>query len=152
MYGPHTILPKEFISGTNNPPVPIAIIDKLGGALYFVPAALTKTSTIFPPKLEAVWDDHSWNTGSLAPLTGSALDDTVVYFKGLRPEYKQNSKVRFRLVGRERYPKKTYSTTAAEVAVKHLPSGSSHIEHGTYYSIKDAVTEDVIIPFGWKSA
>ena len=106
------------------------------------------TSTIYPPKLEVVWDDHSWNTGSLAPLTGSALDDTVVYFKGLRPEYKQNSKVRFRLVGRERYPKKTYSTTAAEVAVKHLPSGSRHIEHGTYYSIKDAVTEDVIIPFG----
>ena len=106
------------------------------------------TSTIYPPKLEAVWDDQSWSTGSLEPLTGSALEDTVIYFKGLRPEYKQNSKVRFRLVGRERYPKKTYSTTAAEVAVKHLPSGSRHIEHGTYYSIKDAVTEDVIIPFG----
>ena len=106
------------------------------------------TSTIYPPKLEAVWDDQTWSTGSLEPLTGSALEDTVIYFKGLRPEYKQNSKVRFRLVGRERYPKKTYSTTAAEVAVKHLPSGSRHIEHGTYYSIKDAVTEDVIIPFG----
>ena len=106
------------------------------------------TSSIYPPKLEAVWDDQTWSTGSLEPLTGSALEDTVIYFKGLRPEYKQNSKVRFRLVGRERYPKKTYSTTAAEVAVKHLPSGSRHIEHGTYYSIKDAVTEDVIIPFG----
>ena len=106
------------------------------------------TSTIYPPKLEAVWDDQTWSTGSLEPLTGSALEDTVIYFKGLRPEYKQNSKVKFRLVGRERYPKKTYSTTAAEVAVKHLPSGSRHIEHGTYYSIKDAVTEDVIIPFG----
>ena len=70
------------------------------------------TSTIYPPKLEAVWDDQSWSTGSLEPLTGSALEDTVIYFKGLRPEYKQNSKVRFRLVGRERYPKKTYSTTA----------------------------------------
>ena len=106
------------------------------------------TSTIYPPKLEAVWDDHSWNTGSLAPLTGSALDDTVVYFKGLRPEYKQNSKVKFRLVGRERYPKKTYSTTAAEVAVKYLPSGSQYIEHGTYYQVRDAVTDDVIIPYG----
>ena len=106
------------------------------------------TSTIYPPKLEVVWDDHSWSTGSLAPLTGSALEDTVIYFKGLRPEYKQNSKIKFRLVGRERYPKKTYSTTAAEVAVKYLPSGSQFIEHGTYYSIKDAVTEDVIVPFG----
>ena len=106
------------------------------------------TSTIYPPKLEAVWDDQSWSTGSLEPLTGSALEDTVIYFKGLRPEYKQNSKVRFRLVGRERYPKKTYSTTAAEVAVKYLPSGSQYIEHGTYYQVRDAVTDDVIIPYG----
>ena len=106
------------------------------------------TSTIYPPKLEVVWDDHSWSTGTLEPLTGSALEDTVIYFKGLRPEYKQNSKVRFRLVGRERYPKKTYSTTAAEVAVKYLPSGSQFIEHGTYYQVRDAVTEDVIIPYG----
>ena len=106
------------------------------------------TSTIYPPKLEAVWDDQSWSTGSLEPLTGSALEDTVIYFKGLRPEYKQNSKVRFRLVGRERYPKKTYSTTAAEVEVKYLPSGSQFIEHGTYYQVRDAVTDDVIIPYG----
>ena len=106
------------------------------------------TSTIYPPKLEAVWDDQSWSTGSLEPLTGSALEDTVIYFKGLRPEYKQNSKVRFRLVGRERYPKKTYSTTAAEVAVKYLPSDSQYIEHGTYYQVRDAVTDDVIIPYG----
>ena len=106
------------------------------------------TSTIYPPKLEVVWDDSSWSTGSLAPLTGSALEDTVIYFKGLRPEYKQNSKIKFRLVGRERYPAKTYSTTSANLAVKYLPSGSQFIEHGTYYSVKDAVTEDVIIPFG----
>ena len=106
------------------------------------------TSTIYPPKLEVEWDDHSWSTGSLEPLTGSALEDTVIYFKNLREEYKQNSKVRFRLVGRERYPKKTYSTTAAEVAVKYLPSGSQFIEHGTYYQVRDAVTEDIIIPYG----
>ena len=106
------------------------------------------THTIFPPKLEVEWDDHSWSTGSLEPLTGSALEDTVIYFKNLREEYKQNSKVRFRLVGRERYPKKTYSTTAAEVAVKYLPSGSQFIEHGTYYQVRDAVTDDVIIPYG----
>jgi hypothetical protein len=106
------------------------------------------TSTIYPPKLEVEWDDSSWSTGSLPPLTGSALEDTVIYFKNLRDEYKQNSKVRFRLVGRERYPKKTFSTTAAEVAVKYLPSGSKTIEHGTYYQVRDAVTEDIIIPYG----
>ena len=106
------------------------------------------TSTIYPPKLEAVWDDSSWSTGSLAPLTGSALEDTVIYFKGMREEYKQKSKIRFRLVGRERYPAKTYSTSATDLTVKTLPSGSNTLEHGTYYSIKDAVTEDVIVPYG----
>ena len=108
----------------------------------------SNTHTIYPPKLEVVWDDSSWSTGSLAPLTGSALEDTVLYFKGLREEYKQNSKVRFRVVGRERYPAKTFATSSANIVTKYLPSGSQVIEHGTYYSVKDSVTEDVIVPFG----
>jgi len=91
---------------------------------------------------EIVWDDSKWTTGSLSPLTGSALEDSVLYMKGLRPEYKEKSKVRFRVVGRERFPTKTYSTTPSNLTVKTLPSGSS------YYSIADAETEDVIVPFG----
>ena len=31
---------------------------------------------------------------------GSDLEDSVIYMKGLRPEYKEKSKVRFRLVCR----------------------------------------------------
>ena len=50
--------------------------------------------------------------------------------------------MRFRLVGRTRFPAKTYSTTPSNLTVKYLPSGS------TYYSIKDAETEDVIVPYG----
>ena len=66
----------------------------------------------------------------------------VFYMKGLRPEYKEKSKARFRVVGRERFPDKSYSTTPTNLTVKYLPSGSS------YYSITDAETEDVIVPFG----
>ena len=55
--------------------------------------------------------------------------------KGLRPEYKQKSKSRFRVVGRTRFPAKTYSTTPSNLTVKALPSQS-------YYSITDAETED----------
>ena len=102
----------------------------------------TDTHTKYPPTLETVWDDSTWTTGSLSPLTGSALEDTVLYMKGLRPEYKEKSKARFRVVGRERFPTKTYSTTPSNLTVKYLPSGSS------YYSITDAETEDVIVPFG----
>jgi hypothetical protein len=100
------------------------------------------TNTIYSPKLEAVWDDSSWSTGSLQPITGSDYDDMAFYVKGLRSEYKQDSKTKIRVVGRARYPEKTYATTPTQLGVKYLPSGS------TYYSIKDAQTEEVIIPFG----
>jgi hypothetical protein len=100
------------------------------------------TNTIYPPKLEAVWDDSVWSTGSLQPITGSDYDDMAFYVKGLRSEYKQDSKTKIRVVGRAKYPEKTYATTPTQLGVKYLPSGS------TYYSIKDAQTEEVIIPFG----
>lgn len=100
------------------------------------------TNTIYVPKLESVWDDSTWSTGSLSPLTGSALEESLIYMKGLRPSYKENSKAKIRLVGRERYPTRTFSTTSANLIVKYLPSGS------TYYSIRNAHTEDILIPFG----
>jgi hypothetical protein len=101
------------------------------------------THTIYPPKLEVMWDDSKWVTGSLtASLSTTNLEDMVLYMKGLRPEYKENSKVRFRLVGRERYPEKTFSTTSDNLVVKALPSASS------FYSVRDALTEDKIVPFG----
>lgn len=100
------------------------------------------TNTIYPPKLEVRWDDSNWSTGSLNAISGSQLDDIIVYFKNLRPEYKQNSKTKFRLNARERYPAKTYSTTAQGLVVKYLPSSS------VFYEIKDSITEDVIVPYG----
>ncbi len=103
------------------------------------------THTVYQPKLEVVWDDSTWATGSLSALSSANLEDMVFYMKGLRPEYKETSKVKFRVVGRERFPEKTYVTSGYSTGyttVKTLPSGS------TYYEIKDAYTEDVIVPFG----
>lgn len=112
---------------------------KYGNFAYFS----RETNTIYQPKLEAVWNDSTWATGSLSELSGSQLEDIVVYMKGLRPEYKEESKIKFRLVARERYPSKEYSTTTVNegITVHPLPSASS------YYSVKDALTEDVVIPF-----
>jgi len=104
-----------------------------------------ETNTIYSPKLEVIWDDSKWTTGSLSALTSANLEDMNLYMKGLREKYKENSKVKFRVVGRERYPETTFSTTGYStgyLTVKTLPSGS------TYYQIKDAYTEDVIVPFG----
>ena len=104
-----------------------------------------ETHTIYQPKLEVVWDDSTWATGSLSALSSTNLEDMVFYMRGLRPQYKEKSKVKFRVVGRERYPEKTYATTGYSTGyttAKYLPSGS------TYYQIKDAYTEEVIVPFG----
>jgi len=112
--------------------------DRLGNLKYFG----RETHTIYPPKLEAVWDDSSWSTGSLSGLGSTDLESLKVYFKNLRTEYKENSIVKFRLVGRELYPTTTFGTSPAELSVKYLPSGS------IYYEVRDADTEEVIIPFG----
>ena len=111
---------------------------RLGNFSFFS----TDTHTKYPPTLETVWDDHKWNTGSLSALSQGNIEDMVLYMKGLRPEYKEKSKTRFRLVGRERFPSKTYSTTADNLSVKYLPQSSS------FYSIVDAETNDVVVPFG----
>jgi hypothetical protein len=103
------------------------------------------TNTIYQPKLEVVWDDSTWTTGSLSALSNTEVEDMVLYMRGLRPEYKETSKTKFRVVGRARYPEKSYATSGYSTGyttAKYLPSGS------TYYQIKDAYTEDVIVPFG----
>ena len=101
-----------------------------------------ETHTIYPPKLEVVWDDSSWNSGSLSALSATDLERLKIYFKNLRPEYKEKSIVKFRIVGRELYPTTSFATTPAELDVKYLPSAS------TEYEIRDAETEEVIVPFG----
>ena len=121
--------------------------DRLGIFKFFS----RNTHTIFPPKLEVEWHDATWSTGSLSALSSTELEDMAVYMKSLRPTYKENSKVKFRLVGRAKYPTKSYSNTASEyLTAKYLPSGSKGTVGGTgaYYSVRDAQTEDVIIPFG----
>ena len=121
--------------------------DRLGTFKFFS----RQTHTIYPPKLEVEWFDTKWSTGSLSALSSTELEDLSFYMKSLRPEYKEKSKVKFRIVGRGKYPTKSYSNTSSEyLTVKYLPSGS--VENiggdGTYYSVKDTQTEDVVVPYG----
>ena len=121
--------------------------NKLGNFKFFS----RQTNTIYPPKLEVEWFDTKWSTGSLSALDSTELEDLQVYMKNLRPEYKESSKVKFRLCGRGRYPTKSYSNTSSTyLTQKYLPSGS--VENiggdGAYYSVLDGRTDDVIVPFG----
>ena len=115
--------------------------DRLGNFAFFS----SDTHTKYPPTLETVWYDSKWEQGTLDLLSKTDIEDMVIYMKGLREEYKENAKAKFRVVGRARFPEKTYATTPANLTVKSLPSGSS------YYSIRDAETNDVIVPFSTSS-
>tara|TARA_R110000744_G_scaffold108816_1_gene205873 strand:- start:252 stop:1376 length:1125 start_codon:yes stop_codon:yes gene_type:complete len=95
------------------------------------------THTIYIPKIEVAWDDSVINTGTLTEL----IDDNItLYFKNLKAEYKEKTRTKLRVVGRKTYPSKTYSTASFYNVVEYLPTSS-------YYSIKDASTEEVIVPF-----
>lgn len=101
-----------------------------------------ETSTIYEPKLELVWDDSSFITGSLTPVTGSASDDDYkVIVSNLKREYPQNQKIKIRVKGRDMFPLKSFGTTFAYDQTKYLPTT-------TYYQIEDYKTGEVIFPFG----
>ena len=105
---------------------------KFGSIKFFS----TDTHTIYPPVLETRWDDSTFVTGSLDALTG---DDSILYIKNLSTEYKESSKTKIRVFGRERYPSRSFSSTPLKT-IKYLPST-------TYFSVVDSQTEQVIIPF-----
>jgi len=100
----------------------------------------SETNTIYVPTLDVRWDDSQFNTGSLLPLVSTNI---IVYPKNLLAEYKETSKARIRVLGRERFPQRTFSSTSLLTDVKYLPQT-------TYYQIRDAETNLVIVPFDTK--
>lgn len=101
-----------------------------------------ETNTIYEPKLEVVWNDSIFSTGSLAPTTGSAEEGYKVVLTNLKSKYPANETVRVRVKGRDAYPLKSFSTTYEYDQNKYLPSGSA------YYQLEDYKTGEVIYPFG----
>ncbi|MBU79371.1 MAG: hypothetical protein CMD29_04515, partial [Flavobacteriales bacterium] len=62
------------------------------------------------------------------------------YPKNLLSEYKENSKARIRIVGRERYPQRSFADSNPYNTIKYLPQN-------TYYQVRDAETNLVIVPY-----
>jgi len=106
---------------------------RYGSLKYFS----NETHTIYPPRLEAKWDDSIFTTGSLIAL---ASDNISISTTNLQSEYSERAKVRVKLLARELYPTKTYTTTSVSSSPKYIPSSS-------YYSIIDASTDETIIPY-----
>jgi hypothetical protein len=103
------------------------------------------THTIYSPRLEVRWDDHSpctgSNTGSLNELTMSGLADNFLYMRGLREEYKVGERVKFRVGARKRYIQKSFTTSVQTVTGSFIPESSGS------YAIKDMATDEFIVPF-----
>jgi hypothetical protein len=105
-----------------------------------------ETNTIYEPKLEIVWDDSIFTTGSLLPITGSssedALENSKIIVTDLQKQYSENIKTKIRVKGRDLFPSKSFSTGSFEYdQSKYLPTSS-------YYQIEDYRTNEIIIPFG----
>jgi hypothetical protein len=96
-----------------------------------------ETHTIYQPKLRIGWDDQIFETGSLLPVQATDYDMRI---GGFKKHYKVNTNIRLRIIGRDKYPLKTFVNPFPYDDVKYLPSE-------TYYRISDFVSGDIIIPF-----
>lgn len=104
-----------------------------------------ETNTIYEPKLELVWDDSVFNTGSLSPISDSetldVFENSKIVVTNLKKEYLQNTKTLVRVKGRDLYPSKSFTSQFEYDQSKYLPTSS-------YYQIEDYKTNEIIVPFG----
>ena len=94
------------------------------------------THTIYPPRLAFKWDDsiHSYQS------TSKTSGDLSVSLYSNKGEYNQNEVAKIKLHVRDKYPDRSFVTSS-----NYLNAG--HFTTSSYYSIRDAHTEEVVIPF-----
>tara|TARA_R110000796_G_scaffold64280_2_gene149004 strand:+ start:43 stop:1245 length:1203 start_codon:yes stop_codon:yes gene_type:complete len=95
-----------------------------------------ETHTIYVPRLTMYWDNSTFTTGSMSSVD---LESYLTYSK-TKPTYKDTEITKVRIYARDKYPQKSPTNLFPTQTVKHLPST-------TYYAIRDAATDEYIIPF-----
>ena len=103
------------------------------------------THTIYPPKLAFKWDD---STIDISTVNGEIFRSTAILpneslnvsLYNSKKEYNINEVVTFKLHIREKYPTRAFVTSS-----NYLEPG--YFKTTSYYSIRDAHTEEIIIPF-----
>lgn len=98
----------------------------------------TDSNTIYVPRLNIVWDDSLFITGSLKPASEDNLNINVK----LKKFYAEKEKAKIRIYANSRYPQKNYTTASYQTINYYLPSSS-------YYEIRDAHSDEVILPFDY---
>jgi hypothetical protein len=135
---------KVWISGSNSNTIPnygfllqLSDSDEIDNNVAgFIRFFSRETHTIYVPKLTMYFDNTSFTTGS---LTSADLESYSVYTK-IKPTYKDTEIAKIRIYARDKFPRKSPTNLFPIQTVKYLPTT-------TYYSISDAATEEVIIPF-----
>ena len=96
-----------------------------------------ESNTIYSPRLEMRYDDSLYQTShSIVDYT----DEVVVNLTNLQESYLDTAKVRINISARPKYPVRTHATSSNYLDLYQLNSSS-------FYSIRDAHTDNVIIPF-----
>jgi len=96
----------------------------------------TDTHTIYPPRLAFKWDDSIHSKQSSAKLSGNLN----VSLYNNKAEYNKNDIAKIKIHVRDKYPNRSFVTTSNYLDVGYFTTSS-------YYSIRDAHTEEIIIPF-----
>ena len=100
-----------------------------------------ETNTIYSPYIDVAWDDSVFNIGSLSPVSGSIQN--LITLNYLKDAYKAGSLPKIFVFARDRYPLKNFQKSYQQpvmVTPKYLPTSS-------YYMIKDAESEEVLVGF-----
>jgi len=93
------------------------------------------THTIYVPRLVMLFDNSEYT----ADLTEIDLDSYSIYSK-IKPEYKDTEVTKIRIYARDKFPSKSPTNLFPIQTIKRLPQT-------TYYAIRDAATDEYIIPF-----
>ena len=109
-------------------------VTSFGAMKYFS----SHTHTIYPPRLVFKWDDSDHTITNPAKLLESGELNVSLYRN--KEEYNQNEIVKFRLHVRKKYPDRAFTSTSNYLDIKYLTAFS-------YYSVRDAYTEEEVIPF-----
>jgi len=96
------------------------------------------THTIYPPKLVFKWNDQV-NTSTLPSALSGSFNVSLYNDK---KEYNQNDEALFRFHVRPKYPVRTFSTSS-----NYLNNYKFRTVANSLYSIRDAYSEEEIIPF-----
>ena len=98
------------------------------------------THTIYPPTLTFKWDDSSFPDSYTGGLGSAGTTELDVSLYNIKKEYNQNDVAKMKIHVREKYPQRQFASSSNYLTNLYFATSS-------HYSIRDAHTEEEIIPF-----